>query len=177
MRKLVGLMSLSLLFTGCIVHETDTPPPSNTGPVYAGSPPPVGTPGYRVAANASVTMPDGDLGFLVTANGAGGYRVAWTDTQGTPALFSGTLTTDGSFDYSQLGVVGAPSVEETASNRIDFSSRPGAAIDGIDLVSSSDPIYLTAYVDGRMDGFSIYFDDPAAGPSVSNYDPVSFSSP
>ena len=169
-------MSFSLLFSACVVHETP-PPPNDPGPVYASNPPPVGTPGYRVAANAAVTMPDGDLGFVVTANGAGGYRIAWTDTQGTAALFSGTLTTDGSFDYTQLGALGEPSIEETASNRVDFSSRPGAAVDGIDLVSSTDPIYLTAFVDGRTDGFSIYFSDPAVGLATSAYDPVSFTSP
>src|SRR5581483_2331074 len=124
-------------------------------------------------------IPAGDLGYTVTANGQGGYRVAYTDTLGTAVEFSGTVWTDGEFDSGQLASLsGSANYTLVAPNRIDFDSFPGASVDGFDLVSSTDPIYLDARVSGSTGGFDILFPDAASGATVSSaYNPVAFSSP
>ena len=137
-------------------------------------------PGYRVAANAASELPGGDLGFVVTANGAGGYRVTWSDTLGSAASFTGAITTDGAFDPSQVrGYSGAEDIQVAADGgSLTFSSTPGSAIDGVDLVSSTDPIYLDLRVDGSRSGFGIYFTGAESGALLtSDYDPVAFTSP
>src|SRR2546425_12036057 len=58
----------------------------------------LGLPGYHVSAGSSTSIPDGDIGYLVTSNGQGGYRLAWIDTAGSPAQFDGTISSDGTFD-------------------------------------------------------------------------------
>src|SRR5690242_4404308 len=75
--------SLSLL-SGCIVvHDNNPPPPPPPPPASEpmASLGPQGYPGYHVLAGASTSLPAGAIGYLVTANGQGGYRVTWTDTE------------------------------------------------------------------------------------------------
>src|SRR5437868_9272264 len=99
MHRLLVLVS-ALSLGGCIVvdpgHDpgnggTTAPPRAD----FAGEPTlslgPTAYPGYRVLANSSASIPGCDLGFLVTANGQGGYRVVWTDTLNSAARFSGTI--------------------------------------------------------------------------------------
>jgi hypothetical protein len=177
---LVAIALLGFVMTGCVV---ETPAPA---PVYI--PPGTSTagdlgaralPGYHVQAGGAAEMPSGDLGYVVTANGAGGYRVAWTDTVGSAAEFHGSLTTDGEFDarqFAELGQLG--SARLVAANEIDFDSVPGSTLDGFDLVSSTDPIYLDARVNGSTAGFDIIFADGSSGAQVSSaWDPVAFTSP
>ena len=136
--------------------------------------------GYRVAANASAELPAGDLGFVVTANGQGGYRITWSDTYASAASFTGSLTTDGAFDPLQLhGYSGAESVQLSAdAGTVTFSSTPGSYVDGVDLVSSTDPIYLDLRVDGSRSGFGIYFTGAESHSNLNaDYDPVAFTSP
>ena len=180
--RVTTLLLSSLLVGGCVVH-TDSPT-YGPGP-GPGAPPPDGAtplgalamPGYRVAAGASAAVPPGDLGFVVTANGAGGYRIAWTDTTGSAVEFEGTATTDVGFDSSQLYPFGGATVTQSATNRVDFRSVPGASIDGVDLVSSSDPIYLDLQVNGVRSGFGVFFASASAGEVQAAYDPVAFTSP
>src|SRR5207302_2014483 len=71
---------------GCVVYDPGIDP-GPSGPVappradLAGEPTaslgPTSYPGYRVLANGSASIPGGDIGYLVTANGQGGYRVVW----------------------------------------------------------------------------------------------------
>ena len=182
------LIGLGFGTTGCIVA-------GDPGPYHGGGgPPPPPAPaldvarplgaqqmlGYRVAANASSELPAGDLGFVITANGLGGYRVTWSDTYGSAATFSGTITTDGYFDPSQLsGYSGAEDIQLSPDDStISFASQPGSYVDGVDLVSSTDPIYLDLRVDGAPDGFSIYFTGAESGALLtSDYNPVAFTSP
>jgi hypothetical protein len=175
MRNPVGLLlAFSLSLPGCFVehHTYDANPPNGT-PVVTGSAT------YHVLAGGSAVIPSGDLGYTVTANGQGGYRLAYTDTLGTSAEFSGTVWTDGEFDARQLSSLsGANSFTLSAPNRIDFDSFPGASLDGFDLVSSTDPIYLDARVSGAQAGFDILFPDAATGgTATSAYNPVAFTSP
>ena len=55
---------------------------------------------------------------------------------------------------------------------------PGAQLDGVDLVSGSDPIYVDLTVNGVHSGFSIYFTGAQSSLLLtSQYDPVAFTSP
>jgi hypothetical protein len=184
------LLSSTLASTGCIVHTHDYGD-GGGGPVGGGGgggqvldgAEPLGLRamlGYHVSAGAASALPDGDIGYVVTANGQGGYRVSWSDTYGSPAHFSGTITTDGVFDPSQFsGLSGAEYLSMSADQRtISFDSVPGSNFDGVDLVSSTDPIYVDATVDGSHYGFSMYFTGADTHQVLtSSYDPVAFTSP
>ena len=185
--RLSGLAGLALVASGCIVHHDD---PYNPGPPSypyldgSGRPAPSSsTPGYHVLANAATSIPGGDIGFLVTANGQGGYRITYTDTLGSAAYFHGSVFTDGEFEsYSNFhglryltpsdsGPTGRPS-------RLDFSSQAFSSVDGLDLVSSTDPIYVDLLINGTTAGVRIFFTDAETGlVSVSAINPVSFTSP
>ncbi len=188
--KLGIALALALSATGCIVagdpgyHDQGAPPPPPPTPTPAlDAARPLGAQGmlgYRVAANASAELPAGDLGFVITANGQGGYRVTWSDTYGSSATFTGSITTDGYFDASQVhGYSGAENIALSAdASTITFGSTPGSDVDGVDLVSSTDPIYLDLRVDGAQSGFGIYFTGAESGALLtSDYDPVAFTSP
>jgi hypothetical protein len=182
MRRVVpGLLLAPLLAAaGCIVgvdrsYPDGSYPPPSDGAQLLGA---LGVTGYHVIAGAGAEVPGGDLGYVVTANGAGGYRVAWTDTAGSLASFHGTITTDGEFDSSQLYALGGAYVTQAAANRVEFDSVPGANIDGVDLVSSTDPIYVDARLEGSRSGFGIWFANAYTSTQHSSpYDPVAFTSP
>ncbi len=189
LKKLVLLLAFAVPATGCIVAD---PGPHGGGGGGGNYPPPApaldaARPlgqaqllGYRVAPGASAELPAGDLGFVITANGQGGYRVTWSDTYGSAASFTGSITTDGYFDPSQLnGYSGAEDIQLSADDgTITFASTPGSNVDGVDLVSTTDPIYLDLRVDGSQSGFGIYFTGAESGAQLnSDYDPVAFTSP
>ena len=139
-----------------------------------------GMPGYRVRANAASELPANDRGFIVTANGNGGYRVTWSDFSGSTSQFSGTISTDGQFDPTQLlpfsGNENLTLARDNSS--FTFESTPGGALDGVDMVSSTDPIYLDAMVDGSHVGFGIFFTGAESSLlQSSDFDPVAFTSP
>jgi len=188
--KLSLLAVFALNAAGCFVAADPGP-----APYHGGNPaPPPPAPaldaarplgqaqllGDRVEANASAELPAGDLGFVITANGNGGYRVTWSDTYGSAANFTGSITTDGYFDASQVrGYSGAEDIQLSAdAGTVTFSSVPGSYVDGVDVVSSTDPIYLDLRVDGARSGFGIYFTGAESGAQLtSDYDPVAFTSP
>jgi hypothetical protein len=138
-----------------------------------------GLTGYHVLAGAQTSIPGGDIGFLVTANGQGGYALYWTDTAGSPAVFTGNVTTDRGFDpNSTTKVSGSEDVTFTAIDRIDFSGVPGSALEGIQFVSQTDPVYFDLTVDGSHQGFGIFFTGARSGlVQDSLFDPVAFTSP
>jgi hypothetical protein len=48
----------------------------------------------------------------------------------------------------------------------------------VDLVSSTDPIYVDLLVDGARSGFGVYFTGADSGTQLSTaYDPVAFTAP
>jgi hypothetical protein len=168
------LFALVGVAAGCTVHESSPP---NDYAVALGARSMLG---YHLLANGSSALPAGDIGYLVTGNGQGGYRVAYTDTQGSPAQFSGTISADRGFDLNQIGKLSGYENVSISSDglTIQFDSVPGAALDGVDVVSLSDPIYLDARVDGVTSGFSIYFTGARSGLLINSaYDPVAFTSP
>ena len=187
--KLALVLAIALPAAGCIV--AGDPGPSHghdPGPAPAPTPAldaarPLGAQGmlgYRVDAGAAAELPAGDLGFVITANGQGGYRITWSDTYGSAAAFTGYITTDGYFDPTQLrGYSGAEDIQMSADQgMITFGSTPGSYVDGVDLVSSTDPIYLDLRVDNARTGFGIYFTGAESGAQLaSDYNPVAFTSP
>jgi hypothetical protein len=140
--------------------------------------PSIATTGYSILPNATAALPAGDLGFIVTANGQGGYRIAWSDTQGSSAYFHGSIFTGGQF-LSSNPIPGAKLDYLTPTQgRVDFSSQPGSALDGVDVVSSTDPIYVDLMINGSTNGVAIYFtQSQTAQLSMSQIDPVAFTSP
>jgi len=134
--------------------------------------------GYHLRAGAASEVPSNEVGFVVTANGLGGYRIAWVAFDGTASTFSGSATSDGTIDPTSVAPLsGREDVTITADHReIDFSSVPGGAADGVDFVPSSDPIY----VDLRIDGAPAQIFFTGADTSrlrQSDYNPVAFTSP
>jgi hypothetical protein len=179
--KLPLLVFFATTATGCFVSPAPEPAPYQPAPTDVAVPLGVQSmPGYHVLAGAASELPAGDLGFVVTANGNGGYRLTWSDTQGSLARFSGTITCDTTFDPAQLKPYsGAENLALSADDTtITFDSQPGANVDGVDLVSQSDPIYVDLLVDGSRSGFSIYFTGARSSLLLnSGYDPVAFTSP
>jgi hypothetical protein len=165
MRKLLFLFVVS----GCHVQDNSEPA------VALGN---RGLTGYHVRAGADTAIPDGDIGYLITANGQGGYRLTFIDTAGSAAVFQGTITTDNAFDPNGTQKFsGAEDVTFTAGDRIDFSGVPGASIEGVDF-SSPDPIYIDVTVDGSHQGFGIFFTGARSGlVQEASFDPVAFTSP
>jgi hypothetical protein len=183
MRRLIWLAPL--IVSGCIVVDnSQNPPPQNPPPQVSYTPGPASPLGqqqllgYHVLANGSATMPGGELGFLVTANGQGGYRVTWTDTNSGSESFSADLTTDGTFDLKQLQRYnGAEHVNVVSASHLQIDSVPGSAVHGVDLVSSTDPIYLDLRIDGDRSPSIYYPDATTNAQALSGYDPVAFTSP
>ncbi len=160
---------------GCIVVQ---PGP---GPVVTCSPPTFGNstasyPQVNVYPGLSTSIPAGDIGYLVTANGQGGYRLAWTDTLNSPACFSGIITVQGT--VSQVsGLSGQETLQQSGANQLRFASAPGANVDGIDFVASTDPAYFDLFLDGSL-SVNIYYTDTATQQvTTAPANPVAFTSP
>jgi hypothetical protein len=145
------------------------------------SPVPLGArhePGYHVRAGAASEVPGDELGFVVTANGLGGYRIAWVALTGSTSTFSGSIESDGVIDPATVaGLSGREQIVVRADGSgIDFSSVPDANADGVDLVPSADPIYVDLRIDGAP--APIFFTGADTSRlSSSAYDPVAFTSP
>jgi hypothetical protein len=157
------------------VH-TPAPAPRTDGgwPLGSERAQPPATLALHVAAGAPVTVPDGQYGFVVTANGRGGYRVAWVDAAGAQLRFHGSLFTDGEFSqivptnmrYARL---------DPSGGRLDFESQPGAGQLGtVDVVSSTDPIVVDVLA-GASDGLIYYADPSGAQRTIAT--PAAFTSP
>jgi len=126
----------------------------------------------HVLAGGSVTTPDGQYGFTVTANGQGGYRVAWVDPDLVGLRFHGSVFVHGSF--SQISSTGM-SYATASGERLDFESQPGAGQLGyVDFVSSTDPI--TVDVLAGAQGGTIWFPD-VTGTVTMTVTPGTFTSP
>jgi hypothetical protein len=153
MRRYLSLVALlAVPLSGCIV-ETVPPPRGCESPSSVG-----GWLVYRVRAGAGADLPSGDAAYAVTANGQGGYTVAWSDRTGTNAnSFSGTLQATAGFDHSQTHPKGLAALT-LAPTQISFTSLPGTRVDGVDMVTLSDPLYVDARLNGAG-GASIYYTD------------------
>jgi hypothetical protein len=134
--------------------------------------------GYHLRAGAASEVPGDELGFVVTANGQGGYRIAWVALDGSSRRFSGTATSDGVIDAASVTPLsGNERIDLSADGRsIDFSSVPSSAADGVDFVPSADPIYVDLRIDDAA--APIYFTGADTSHLyLSAYNPVAFTSP
>jgi hypothetical protein len=134
--------------------------------------------GYHVRAGAASEVPANEVGFVVTANGLGGYRIAWVALTGSTSTFSGSIESDGVIDPATVaGLSGREQIVVRADGSgIDFSSVPDANADGVDLVPSADPIYVDLRIDGAA--APIFFTGADTSRLYSSaYDPVAFTSP
>jgi hypothetical protein len=175
MRFLVLCLPLAAL-SGCIVVDNNhgTPPPPACTPPAARSSGNYAV--YEVRPKVGTALPAGDIGYLLTANGAGTFSLVWTDTLNSPACFGGILSTNGTFSGIQQHT-GLENVSTPLPNEIHFASTPGADQDGIDFTSSVDPIYLDAYIDGSL-AVNIYYTDTVSGViTTAASDPAAFKSP
>jgi hypothetical protein len=133
---------------------------------------PADQPAAHVLAGGSLTTPDGQYGFTVTANGQGGYRVAWVDPSLVGLRFHGSVFVHGSF--SQISSTGM-NYATANGERLDFESAPGAGQLGyVDFVSSTDPI--TVDVLAGSQGGTIWFPD-TNGTVTMTITPATFTSP
>jgi hypothetical protein len=166
MRSMTIFSLAMVMLSGCGRHE-----PAVTLGAQA-------LPGYHVLAGSATVIPGGDIAYAVTANGQGGYQLSFIDTQGSPSRFDATISTDGLFDPRQtVGLTGAESVQLVGGNTIAVSGVPGATLEGVSFVSSSDPIYVDGRIDGSR-GVAIYFTGAHTGAiEISSFNPVAFTSP
>ncbi len=166
MKRLTSFVPLIAFLAGCGAADS---------PHHLGR---AGLLGYHVAAGAATQVPDGADGFVVTANGQGGYRIAWVAFAGSTSLFSAHVTCDTQFDPSSVqGLSGREQITLAAdATTIDAQSVADGTADVIDLVSLTDPIY----VDLRTDGAAapVYFTGADTGRLLqSSFNPVAFTSP
>jgi hypothetical protein len=134
--------------------------------------------GYHLRAGAASEVPGDAVGFVVTANGLGGYRLAWVAFDGNASTFDVTVESDGVFDpASTLPLSGNETITQTTDNRtLTAASVPSSAPDGVDFVPSADPIYVDARIDGAP--ADIYFTGAdTSRVRVTALDPVAFTSP
>jgi len=165
----LAFAALPLLFVAC----ASSPRPDS--PVRLGA---QGALGYHVRAGAASEVPADEIGFVVTANGNGGYRLAWVAVDGSISTFSGSATVDGVIDPASVaGLSGREQLTVSADgSTLDFSSVPGSAPDGVDFVPSTDPIYVDLRIDGAP--APIFFTGADTSRLLqSDYDPVAFTSP
>jgi len=158
-----------LLLAAC----SSSPPPDRAVPLG-----PRGELGYHVRAGAASEVPGNQLGFVVTANGSGGYRIAWVAVDGSTSTFSGTADSDGAIDPASVAPLSGREHITLDSNgtTLEFSSVPGSAADGVDFVPATDPIYVDLRIDGAP--ADIFFTGAETSRLYrSDYNPVAFTSP
>lgn len=153
----------------------DAAPPSGDGGadfLGSGRAQPAASMPLHIQANASISIPPGQVGFAVTADGLGGYRVAWVDTAGANRRYHGSIFDNGSF--SQISSVGMQYATANGG-RLDFESAPGAGTAGyVDFVSSVDPVVVDAL--NGSGGSALYYVD-TSGLTRAVATPATFTSP
>src|SRR5579862_115609 len=86
-------------------------------------------PGYYVTAHDEPGFSSTFYGFMVGADAPNHYSLAWIDSPGGADWFSGTVTTDGTFDpNSTFAHTGAEMISFDAPNQISFASQPGRSL-------------------------------------------------
>jgi len=165
--NLLAAASLMLAATGCIVIAPDPNPPQCNLPTQAAST--ASFQSFPILAGGVASIQAGDYGFVVTANGQGGYRVAYSDQAGLATCFSGILRADQGFDPAQTRRLGGAVISSSVDNlEIRFASAPGAAVDGVDVVSQTDPLFVEAFVNGGTSGVQIFTVDKSNQLTVVN---------
>jgi hypothetical protein len=166
---LLSAAALAFVASGCVVGSTNEPA------VTLGA---QALPGYHIQRNAAIPAADISFGFGVTANGQGGYRIVFSDASGASTLFAATITADTAFDPQQTIPITGQETLSMSGTTVNVSGRPGSTFMGVDVVPSSDPIYLDATANGSRTTTQIVFIGAHSGLAQdSSYDPVAFTSP
>jgi hypothetical protein len=174
-KQALAIMALAAVVgSGC---GAGTPGDSNTLPFGATLLGPSGRPGYYILSG---TVPSLDLfryiGFVVSATGSGHYSISWINGNGGPEVFSGAITVDGQFDQqATVGHTGSEGLAFTAPNRLSFQSTPGNNLLGLEVVSTSDPIYVDALINQSHPGVAITLTGENGGTWSSEFDPVALA--
>jgi hypothetical protein len=172
---LPSIVALLMTIAGCHTTVVTGPGPGTDTPVTLGS---LGEGGYHISAGATALIPSGDIGFVITANGQGDYSIRWTDTVGTLAQFAGSISTDGKFAQPTYTNSSNTVLVSEQANVIQFTSTPQNSVDGVDIFTNTEPIYLDLTVQGSHTGFGIYFTGAYSGALIdSQLNPVAFTSP
>lgn len=149
------------------------------------------TPIYAIAPGYGIdgVQPGYDLGYFITANTGGSFRVVWSgDAAGGSGYrhFTGSVWTPGNFVNIDPGCVdGSCALEsedyvsstpyiDSSGSRIDFDTLNGNGIDGIDFVVDALPVYFQLNVDGYSDPTLVFFPATDNGAAVSNVGDVPF---
>jgi hypothetical protein len=131
---------------------------------------------YKIVPNGTATLAPGDVGFIVTANTSGGYRVAWTDETGGQYCMTGIIRGNGGLDTNQTIKLSGMETVSANAQEVRFASKPGTRIDGIDVVTLGDPMYLDAYINGTLTNVRIYYRQaPSNQVTTAIENPASFS--
>jgi hypothetical protein len=155
---------LTMLCGGCVVHETNPPPP-------------VGPPVYHIDPGAStVVFPGSQAGYGITANLGGSYRAVWTGE--SPVRynnFRGTIFTPGTFTFIDPGCGGVCPVESSdlfqtgpvagGGEQIIFDTVATTGLDGVDFVVDAEPVEFDLKIDGGRYPDLVFF--PSGGAIVS----------
>jgi hypothetical protein len=172
---------LVLLSAGCSASHYN----KNRQPVPGCMPPPARAydpamrfPSFHVQANASADITAGDVGYAVTADGRGTYRLAWSDTQGFDTCFTGLITAFDNFAQTDFtGLSGYETIQLVAPNQIAFSSIPEATRHGVDFFVSKNPAYVDVAAGGNATVNIYYVDAQTSLLMLTGANPVAFSSP
>lgn len=138
--------------------------------------------GYHTAPNASFddVITKEDLGFVVGGSGAKSWRINFTDTFNLEEVFSGTVTTDGAIDNVSPDPSSVTATLNADKTKLEFSSRPGAAVHSVTFTTAGDVIYFegSAKLMDKLTDFNIYFVGKNTNkPYVSTRNPVAFICP
>jgi hypothetical protein len=139
---------------------------------------------YRILPGAGIdgVVPGQSVGFYITANTGGSFRVVWTgDTlaSGVPRHFQGSLYTQGNFTSVAAGCSGNFCALEpddlistvksvNGGQRIDFDTFASDGLDGLDFVVDTVPAIFQLNVDGASDPSLVFFPATDNGGQVSN---------
>jgi hypothetical protein len=163
----------AFLLSGCVVvHENAQPPPCTapTGMTPDTTPPVI----HILAGTAGV--PSGSVGYALAGNGQGGYTFTMIDDVGSTRCYTGAITVTGQLDPSQTRVTSGSLSVVLVDNQIAWAVVPQGQANTFELVSSSEPIYITALVDGA-EAPDIFFTDPTLQTTATTSSPAAFTSP
>ena len=143
------------------------------------TPNPQSTTVYRIFPGAALSgvTPGTDIGYFITANQGGSYRLVWTgDAQqagGVRRYFYGSVWTPGRFQSNavvpgcngnicplETGDVVTQPQQVQGGQRIDFSAVATNGLDGFDFVVDTEPAIFDLYIDGQQYKELVFF--PAA---------------
>ncbi len=143
-------------------------------PMGSGGPFPSGaTTTYVVAAGQGVQLPANTAGYAITSGGGGSYRIVWDANGSASQEFWGSIFTTGTFTSAGPCAATVCGLESndfvsqayavTGGQRIDFDGFASANADGIDFVTSTEPVYFDLLIDGSRSASNVFFISNATG--------------